>query len=75
MLQEQLIKEIEQIPEDKLSELYDLIHYFRLGLLHERQAGETPASRPIGLAKGSFQIPSSFFDPLPDEMLDAFEGK
>ncbi len=32
-------------------------------------------SRPVGLGKGLVQIPDSFFDPLPDEMLDLFEGK
>ena len=31
--------------------------------------------RPIGLAKGKFTVPASFFDPLPDDLLDAFEGK
>lgn len=31
--------------------------------------------RPIGLAKGRFAVPPEFFEPLPDEMLDAFEGK
>ena len=31
------------------------------------------APRPIGLAEG-FSVPESFFDPLPDDMLDAFEG-
>ena len=37
MLQEQIINEINHIPSDKLNELYDLIHYFRLGLLYEQQ--------------------------------------
>ncbi|MBK8816677.1 MAG: hypothetical protein IPN42_14755 [Methylococcaceae bacterium] len=36
LLQEQIMKEINGIPPEKLSELYDLIHYFRLGLLHEK---------------------------------------
>jgi hypothetical protein len=27
------------------------------------------------LDKGRLIIPKSFFDPLPDELLDAFEGK
>ena len=74
MLQEQLIEEIKQIPPEKLAEVYDLIHYFRLGLAQEKQI---PAlkKRPIGLAKGRLEIPDSFFEPLPDEMLDAFEGK
>jgi antitoxin (DNA-binding transcriptional repressor) of toxin-antitoxin stability system len=31
--------------------------------------------RPIGLAKGQFTVPDSFFEPLPDWLLDAFEGK
>jgi prevent-host-death family protein len=31
--------------------------------------------RPIGLAKNKLKIPKKFFDPLPDDLLDAFEGK
>ena len=31
--------------------------------------------RPVGLAKGRFEVPQEFFEPLPDAMLDAFEGK
>jgi len=31
--------------------------------------------RPIGLAKDEFEIPASFFDPLPDDLLDLFEGR
>ncbi len=30
--------------------------------------------RKIGLAKGDFVVPDDFFDPLPDDMLSAFEG-
>lgn len=30
--------------------------------------------RPIGLGKGLAEIPESFFDPLPEEILDLFEG-
>jgi antitoxin (DNA-binding transcriptional repressor) of toxin-antitoxin stability system len=30
--------------------------------------------RPIGLAKGKIKIRESFFAPLPDDLLDAFEG-
>lgn len=33
---------------------------------------ETP--RPIGLARGAFEVPDAFFDPLPDELLEAFSG-
>ena len=31
--------------------------------------------RPFGLCKGEIVIHDSFFDPLPDEILDAFEGR
>lgn len=65
MLQDQIIDEIKQIPSNKLAEVYDLIHCFRLGLKHE--ADVLPKQRPIGLAKDIFQMPVSFFDPLPDE--------
>jgi len=30
--------------------------------------------RPIGLARGRVVVPDSFFQPLPDDMLDAFDG-
>ena len=34
--------------------------------------------RPLGIAKqlyGDWQLPESFFDPLPDDLLDAFGGE
>lgn len=31
--------------------------------------------RPIGLSKESFETPKSFFEPLPNEVLDSFERK
>jgi hypothetical protein len=31
-------------------------------------------SRPSGLAKGEFVVPDDFNEPLPDEILDLFEG-
>ncbi len=33
-----------------------------------------PASRRVpGSARGKFEVPSVFFEPLPEELLDAFE--
>ena len=76
ILQEQIINEIKQIPNDKLIEIYDLIHYFRLGLNQEKMNHKiTVKQRPIGLSKGKFEVPASFFEPLTDDMLDGFEGK
>jgi len=31
--------------------------------------------RPLGLGRGTVRIHPSFFKPLPDELLDLFEGK
>ena len=31
--------------------------------------------RRIGLAKGVFTVPRSFFEPLPEELFDAFQGR
>ncbi len=73
MLQEQLIEEIKQIPKEKLAEIYDLIHYFRLALTQGKQV-ENIRQRPIGLAKGQVEIPAGFNEPLPDDILDTFEG-
>ncbi len=32
------------------------------------------APRPVGGAKTRFEVPASFFEPLPDEAIDAFYG-
>ncbi|MFZ2168583.1 MAG: hypothetical protein WAW61_02990 [Methylococcaceae bacterium] len=66
MLQEQIMQELQDIPEDKLAEIYDLIHYFRLGLKKE-----PPQRRQPGLLAG--KLGDAFFEPLPDAELDAWE--
>jgi prevent-host-death family protein len=42
-----------------------------------RPAGppKTQKLRPWGLAKGQFTVPDDFNDPLPEDLLDLFEGK
>lgn len=40
-----------------------------------RPMSETETLRPVGLAAGKFVVPDDFDDPLPDEILDAFEGR
>jgi len=64
-LQQQLIEELEQIPDDKLAEIYNLIHYFRLGLAQEKQ--KTVQRKPkFGFAKGTFKMAEDFDEPLDD---------
>ncbi|MEB3281949.1 MAG: hypothetical protein VKK42_23810 [Lyngbya sp.] len=66
MLIDKIIQELQNIPEDKLAEIYDLIHYFRLGLSQEVNQPRTP-----GLLSG--KLSDSFFDPLPEEELQQWE--
>jgi hypothetical protein len=42
MLIQKIVQELQDIPEDKLAQLYDLIHYFRLGLGQEGSQPRTP---------------------------------
>ncbi len=66
LLQQQIMQELQDIPEDKLAEIYDLIHYFRLGLK------QTPVNRrQPGLLPG--KLGDAFFEPLPDAELSAWE--
>lgn len=37
------------------------------------RAEEKP--RPVGRAKGTFSVPKTFFEPLPDEFVAAFAGE
>lgn len=41
----------------------------------ELQLPKRSQPRLIGLAKGEFQVPASFFEALDDDLLDTFEGK
>jgi antitoxin (DNA-binding transcriptional repressor) of toxin-antitoxin stability system len=39
------------------------------------QTPEVSGPRPFGLCAGRFTVPDDFDSPLPDDILDAFEGK
>ena len=67
MLIQKIVQELQDIPEDKLAELYDLIHYFRLGLKKK----EPQEPRRPGLVEGS--VDDAFFEPLPEEELRLWE--
>ena len=65
MLIEKIVQELRDIPEDKLAEIYDLIHYFRLGLEKESLAEETPTEIVIeGIHQGLEQALSGQTIPL-----------
>jgi hypothetical protein len=66
MLIHKIVQELQDIPEEKLAEIYDLIHYFRLGLGKELLQPRTP-----GLLTG--KLGDAFFEPLPEEELQEWE--
>jgi len=45
------------------------------GLLTILNPSPLSQSRPIGLAKGQFTVPDDFNAPLPEDVLQTFEGK
>jgi hypothetical protein len=66
MLIQKIVQELQDIPEDKLVEIYDLIHYFSLGLKQEPTEFRTP-----GLLSG--KLGDAFFEPLSEEELQQWE--
>ena len=40
-----------------------------------RPLAKHQGKRPMGLAKGDFVVPDDFDDPLPDDVLQLFEGE
>ncbi|MBD2297712.1 hypothetical protein [Nostoc sp. FACHB-190] len=74
MLIQKIVQELQNIPEDKLAEIYDLIHYFRLGLNRETAQPLTISElepRTPGLLTG--KLSDAFFEPLPEEELQQWE--
>ncbi|MFP4317640.1 MAG: hypothetical protein ACLFM4_07750 [Phormidium sp.] len=74
MLLQKIIQELQGVPEEKLTEIYDIIHDFRVSLNQEEAAittvKEEEPRRP-GLLIG--ELSESFFDPLPEEELQQWE--
>jgi hypothetical protein len=66
MLIQKIYQELQDIPEDKLAEIYDLIHYFRLSLEQEKKTPRTP-----GLLTET--LGDAFFEPLSEEELQEWE--
>jgi hypothetical protein len=74
MLIQKIVEELRDIPEDKLAEIYDIIHYFRLGLDQETPQPLTVSTikpRTPGLLTG--KLSDAFFEPLPEEELQQWE--
>lgn len=61
LLQEQIFNEINHIPTDKLDDLYNLIHKFRLELAQEQQQTLPNTKYPLRNTKIDYQGP---FEPV-----------
>jgi len=48
-----------------------VLQQLKKSLMHDLLTGKVR----VDLSQGGFQVPASFFEPLPDDLLDAFEGK
>jgi len=73
---------VEEVTRDPEGFLYRVIEGETLVVTqHDRPVAEirpiegVRRPRPFGLAAGSFVVPDDFDDPLPDDLLDAFEGR
>jgi hypothetical protein len=66
MIIDQIMQELQDIPEDKLAEIYNMIQDFRLGLNSENSQPRIP-----GLLIG--KLGDAFFEPLPEDELRQWE--
>jgi len=73
VLAEEIAKEINLIPTNKLPELYDFIHYFRIGLEQSQQVYQNYLLVPRQAGIMSGKLGEAFFEPLPEEELRAWE--
>lgn len=74
MLLQQIMQELQALPEDKLAEIYDLIHYFRLGLTQARdQSPAASEAKPRTPGLLNFKLGDAFFEPMSEEELQEWE--
>ena len=69
-MQQLIMQELESIPEEKLTEIYDLIHYFRLGISSEQK---TESSQVIDMA-GSLEAYASPYIPTEEAKQPAWQA-
>lgn len=75
MLIQKIIQELQDIPEDKLAEIYELIHSFRINLERDSSADETPTEVVIeGIHQGIREALSGQTIPL-SEMWEGIDAE
>jgi antitoxin (DNA-binding transcriptional repressor) of toxin-antitoxin stability system len=73
------VEEIEKAPREYLQRVLDgetvVVFEKDRPVAEMRPLTRRTGTRPIGLAKGDFVVPDDFNDPLPDDVLQLFEGE
>lgn len=73
------IEEIEKDPREYLHRVVEgetvIVFEDDRPVLEMRPLTKRAGMRPIGLAKGDFVVPDDFNDPLPEDVLQLFEGE
>ena len=71
-----LITSVNSLPDEVLSELANFLEYLHYKTL-QNQHKKSPLKplRPFGLCAGEFIVPDDFDAPLPEEILNTFEGQ
>jgi antitoxin (DNA-binding transcriptional repressor) of toxin-antitoxin stability system len=59
---------------DKEKELVICKRNVPVAILRPANGAKPETPRKIGLARGKFVVPTSFFEALPTELVDSFEG-
>jgi len=65
LILKKVVKEVRLIPEDRLSELYDFVHYFRLGV---ESCKSTPVKKNLQFAGSWDDMPKKTFDNFLEEI-------
>lgn len=71
----QLLEQIKQLSFQELLLFWDGFQAHLRERFTRSAVSTEPAVRPYALAAGEFEVEDAFFEPLPDEWLDVFEGK
>jgi antitoxin (DNA-binding transcriptional repressor) of toxin-antitoxin stability system len=73
------VEEVEKDPHEYLQRMLDgetvVVFQKDRPVAEMRPIAARTGLRPIGLAKGEFVVPDDFDDPLPEDVLELFEGK
>lgn len=73
------MEEVEKGPAEYFHRVLDgetiVVYQGKRAVAEIRPLAETERLRPVGLAEGEFVVPDDFDEPLPKDLLDAFDGR